>query len=484
MASLNISKKQNTSGTLRRITVNFTWFLSGELTAKFLGYLAIVMLARKLGADGFGSLGFAEAFFSYFIYIGIAGVDTIATRSIARNKDIGDDYISGVVSLKLLLCFVAYAMLAALAFSVGIAPRLKYLTLLYGLCLLPIALSTEWLFQGLEKMKYIGLFRVLRETVFVSEIFLILFLSGSLYYIPAARVAAMTVAVIFLFLIVHRLGLKISLKINLLLWKRLLMQSYPLLASQLLIILIYNFAILVLGSLGKTEEIGYFSAIQKIVLFVFGLAGVFWSVIFPNTSRSYSCSHEQYCRLQEMIARAVTLFAAPLAIIGYMLADKIVPFIYGPSYIQSIPVFKTLIWVAAIGFINGIFAQGLLACDRQNLFFIVVLIQTLIVVALVLFLTPRFGAVGASFSWLAAEFCGFFLYKTFHNKTINFPFYRYLIKPTAAALVVFFMLQYFDQLHVLVALILSGIVYIFILLILQAIKIKELKDLYQIIVTK
>jgi PST family polysaccharide transporter len=169
MALPNTSKKQENSETIRRITTNFAYFLSGELVAKFLGYLAIILIARKLRAEEFGSLGFAEAFFSYFIYIGIAGVDTIATRNIARNKDLGNDYIGDVVSLKLLLWLLAYVLLAVLALSVGIAPKLKYLTLLYGLCLLPIALSTEWLFQGLEKMKYIGLFRVLREVYFACS---------------------------------------------------------------------------------------------------------------------------------------------------------------------------------------------------------------------------------------------------------------------------------------------------------------------------
>jgi O-antigen/teichoic acid export membrane protein len=70
------------SGIIKRITTNFAYFLSGELIAKFLGYVAIVLVARKLGADNFGRLGFAEAFYSYFIYIGIAGVDTTATGTI------------------------------------------------------------------------------------------------------------------------------------------------------------------------------------------------------------------------------------------------------------------------------------------------------------------------------------------------------------------------------------------------------------------
>ena len=210
--------------------------------AKFLGYLAIIFLARKLGADGFGRLGFAEAFFSYFIYIGIAGVDTIATRSIARDKSLTSDYLGNVVSLKLLLCLLAYLLLTVLTLTVGVAPELKYLTVLYGLCLLPIALSTEWLFQGLERMKYIGLFRVLREAAFFGGVLLVLLSSGNLYYVPVARVTAMMVAVMFLYLVIRRLGLQVSLKMNLPLWKTLLRQSYPLLASQLLIILIYNFS--------------------------------------------------------------------------------------------------------------------------------------------------------------------------------------------------------------------------------------------------
>lgn len=468
----------------KRITTNFVYFLSGELVAKFVGYLAIVWIARKLGADNFGRLGFAESFFSYFIFVGIAGVDTIATRNIARNKNLASKYMGNIILLKSALCLLAYGLLAVFTLTPGLSPELRRLTLLYGLCLLPIALSAEWLFLGVEKPGYIGLFRILRELLFLGGVWVVLQQSLSIYFIPLARVVAMTVASLFLLACIKRLKVPVRLQTNMHLWKELLKQSFPILTSQLLLVVMYTFSIILLGFLNKNEEVGYFVAIQKIVLFSFGLSGIFWSVVFPNTSRLYHSSREQLCHLQEVVSRTVLVVAVPLGIIGYMLADKIVPFLYGPDYAESIPVLKVLIWIAAFGFINSIFAQGLLACDSQHLFFVTVLIQTFIVVGMVIFLVPQLGAVGASISWLTAEVCGFFIYKAFHNKTVKFPFYRYMVKPVLASLLIVLILNYFQNLKSIIAFPLCFVAYFIVMLIIRGIKISELRLLYTNFVTK
>lgn len=467
------------SETARRIISNLFYFLSGDLSAKLIGFFAIVFVARKLGAGDFGKLGFAEAFFSYFIYIGIAGVDTIATRDVARDRAKAGAYLGNVMSLKLVLSASAYLLLCAAVLLLHVEPELRHLTLLYGMCLLPVALSTEWLFQGLERMRYIGLFRLLREALYLGALLAVFGFAGGIYSVPLVRFGAMLSAVLGLFVFAAAWGFRPGLGRDIGLWKGLLRQSYPILASQFLIIVIYQFSIIVLGLLGRTEEIGYFSAVQKMVLFFIGLAGVFWAVVFPTTASLYVKSAIELRAFEERVSKVICAVAVPVGCLGFVLAGPVTTFLYGDGYAKSAEILKILIWVGMFAFINGIFAQGLLATGRQKLFLMTVAVQTVLNVSLALLLVPKFGGAGGAASWLVAEAAGFFLYKRFYNQAVRFAFYRYLLKPLLASLAAACALRYFGSLNLLIALASGAFLYLLGMVFLRGIEIRELRMVYQ-----
>lgn len=252
------------SNVKKTIITNYISLMTGDLTARILGFLALVYLARKLGAVDFGKLSFAEAFMAYFLYIGVAGVDTIATREIARNKILLSEYFNNVLSLKLALGFIAYLLLAIIISAVNLTSEIKILTLLYGLCLFPLALSSEWFFQGKERMWYLGIFRILREAGYLLGVVWLFFYSRNLYGVPIVRVSAMfIVVVVSLFLIASRMNIMIKPSFSFLAWKRLLKKSYPILISQFLIIVLYTFPIILLGFLGKPMRLDIIVAYKK-----------------------------------------------------------------------------------------------------------------------------------------------------------------------------------------------------------------------------
>jgi O-antigen/teichoic acid export membrane protein len=463
----------------KRIITNFFFLISGEMVAKFLYFLAIVFTARLLSVGDFGKLGFAEAFFSYFIYIGIAGVDTIATRDVARNKGLRNTYLANVLSLKLVLSLVAYCVLTTLIILVKVSSELKFITLLYGLCLFPMAISTEWFFQAIENMKSVGLFRCLREALYLIGIVLVLSFTPNTFYVPIIRIISMLAAVSLLLVIIAKTGFKLHLEMNIQLWKTLLKQSYPILISQVMVIAIYNLSIILLGLLSKIEEIGFFTAVQKIVLFLIGLVGVYWITVFPILSRLYIESKEQLRTFEENVSRIICMFAAPVGIIGFVLAKSIVLALYGSEYMKSVGMLQVLVWAAVFNILNASFVYGLLATNNQSLHLIAVLLQAVLMGVLATILVPTFGGLGASIAWLSVEVCGFFLCKKFYNRVIAFKFYRFLIKPILASLVIAFSLRYFDGANILFVLPMCLVGYVGIMLAIKGIKISELKLVYQ-----
>jgi O-antigen/teichoic acid export membrane protein len=459
--------------------------MMGDLTARILGFFALVYLVRQLGAIDFGKLSFAEAFMAYFLYIGVAGVDTIATREIARNKILSSRYFNDVLSLKLMLACVAYLLLIIFLSFINLASEIKILTLLYGLCLFPLALSSEWFFQGKEKMWYLGLFRILREAGYLFGVIFLFFYSRNLYGVPIIRVLAMLIVVVVsLMLIIYRMGIIVKPSFHFFAWKHLLKKSYPILISQLLIIVLYTFPIILLGFLGKTEEVGYFSSVQKIIFFFFTLSGVFWTVIFPALARTYAESAHLLAEFERQVSKIASVFIVPVGIIGFFLSEQFIIYAYGHSYIKSIAILRLLVWVAVMGMFNGIFVQGLIISNREKTYTKIVLLQVIFMITLCLFMVPRLGGVGASLSWLIVELCSFYLCKHYYNKVVIFDFYRYLIKPVLASLIVVIMVSILNLSNIMISFPLCIIVYFGIMLIIKGVEISELKLIYNSLIIR
>ncbi|MFC1934482.1 polysaccharide biosynthesis C-terminal domain-containing protein [Chloroflexota bacterium] len=77
-----------------------------------------------------------------------------------------------------------------------------------------------------------------------------------------------------------------------------------------------------------------------------------------------------------------------------LLADPLMKLIYGASYSGAIIAFQILIWSVFLWGANNIYARGLLGCDKQNSFFIILVIQAVSNIALNFALIPSFGLIG------------------------------------------------------------------------------------------
>lgn len=424
----------------KKILGNFFYFMTGEVFSKAIGFLAVLYLARTLGADGFGRLGFAEAFLGYFIYLGVAGMDIVAIREISKDKSLVWRYLPTMAALKFAFALAGFAMLTAVAFVFVKQAELRNLVLLYGTVLFSFALSTEWFFQGMEKMKYVSLFRTLRELGYVLLVVLMVGGPDVLFLVPVLRFASMFAAALVLVFIIVRMGYGAGMGIDFKVCKYVTKESMPIIASQMMILLIYNFPMIYMGLKRTTEEVGHYSAVYKVVLFFIGFASIFWYVLFPSLSRLTVESRERLLEFQGKVSRVIVAVAVPIGFIGSVLAPKIMGFLYGDGYEPASDTFRLLIWVGTLVMLNGIYAQGLLSSGGQKGFMKTVAVQTSVSLALNLLLIPSYGAKGAAIAWISAEAVGLFLYKYYYDKVIELSITGFFAKPVIAALVAAFAL--------------------------------------------
>ena len=154
--------------------VKNAFLLSGlQAITYLLPIIVIPYVFRVLGPEKFGLIAFAEAFNQYFMILTDYAFNISATKevSLARgNKTKISEIFSAAMTAKIILLFTSALMLALI---VSFVPKFRHDELLYVLgfgVVIGNALFPTWLFQGIEKMKYIVQVKIAGEFAFALSI--------------------------------------------------------------------------------------------------------------------------------------------------------------------------------------------------------------------------------------------------------------------------------------------------------------------------
>src|SRR5215211_4274893 len=148
-------------------------------------------LVRVLGPEKFGLLAFAQAFMQFLVVFTDYGFDYTATRQIATQREDSEkvsEIFSTVMLIKLCFMLVSFLLMAGIIFAV---PKLRVDWALYFVAFLMVvgtALFPIWIFQGMERMKYITVINVGAKTLAAVTIFV--FVHSEADYILAAGIQA------------------------------------------------------------------------------------------------------------------------------------------------------------------------------------------------------------------------------------------------------------------------------------------------------
>ena len=421
--------------TAQRIAKNAVSLLFSGIISQLIGFAAVIYLARVLGPGNFGKITFVIAIVAYFSLIANMGLPLLGTREIAKGRDKTRDYVGNILTLRLCLALLGFGLLLLLALFLNKSIEIKYLILLYGLGLIPSALLLDWVFQGIEKMEYIGLGKTLSIAIYVILVLSFVKSPEQLLLIPCFQVAGSLLAALILFcLSVKTLG-KLTFKVDLMLWKNLLRQSLPIGFSLAIAQLFFTIDTVMLGFMRNDEEVGYYNAAYKIIMLFIMAVMAYHDAIFPVISHFHKTSLDSLIKLISGTERLMIAIAMPLAVGGFILARPIIELLYGAGYEGGIIAFQILIWAVFILYINVGYSRGLLACNREKWYLAGAAIPAVINVFANFILIPPFGIIGAATGTVLAQASAFLVIYIGFRRVALVPFHHYIFKPSLASII-------------------------------------------------
>ena len=172
-----------------------------QLLSSVAGLLTAAILARALGADGFGVLGMGVAFLSFLGQFASLGTDLHGTREIARDPSAAGEIAGPIIGLRLTLAIIGYSLFLVIIYFLDRPEIEKIVLAIQGLGVFALVFTLDFIFQGLERMSVNGIRQI--STSFLTLLLVVVFVNSPNDLAIAAIVAfvasVFAVAVIFIY---------------------------------------------------------------------------------------------------------------------------------------------------------------------------------------------------------------------------------------------------------------------------------------------
>lgn len=391
----------------RRVLDNIVSLTGIQMVQYLLPLITFPYLTRVLGPANFGKVAFAVAFITYFQLITDYGFNLSATREISINRDDPDrvsHIYSSVMATKTILMCITFTAMVLIVVAVGrFRADLPLYIFTYGLVVGNL-LFPVWFFQGVERMRYISILRIVSSLIYTALIFIIVRSPSDYIYVPLITSAGyIAVGVYSQRIVTREFGVEFTLPgIDDI--RRQFREGWHLFISTLAISLYTTSNRFILGLLTGPAVVGYYAVAEDITRALQGLVSPISQAIYPYFARVHS-EDRRRARLElRKILIIMAIFTFLFTVFVIFSAPTLVILLAGKSYSNSILLLQLMSFLFFIIGVNTVLGLlGMIALGYKKKFSRIILIAGIIHIPLIIALIFFKGAVGAALAVILTE---------------------------------------------------------------------------------
>jgi O-antigen/teichoic acid export membrane protein len=345
----------------RMVLRRFAALVAGEGAARLVGFVVVLLLARRLGPTGFGIVTLGLTLVGWFTYITDSGTEILNVREIARRPQRFRQIAEQVLGLRLALSALAVVLYVAGVMVFARSDLTRSTLVLFALVLPATALNLRWMVLGVGGSRAISAGLVLSRMVMLGAVLLFVGGLADLKRVPVFEaVAALVYAITILLLVAG--GLRtLRPRADLGIWRRTLSQSAPLMVNGLARSAVVSFDILLIDLALGPRSVGIYAVASKPAFFFTAAVGLF-SLAFLS---AFSATATEAAGALQARARRSALASAVLVAAALSVGSLLIPVVFGERYDRAVPLLAVLAWRIPFSVLAGIYSSVLIARDRQ-----------------------------------------------------------------------------------------------------------------------
>jgi len=363
-------------------------------------------IARVLGAENVGKASFVMSYVGYFVLFAALGVKYYGVREIAKCKDDAEQssrVFSGIFAINLIATIIVSVAYLATILYIPDLRRDWLIFVLAGITLYLSPITIDWYFQGLENFKMITIRSLIIKCVTFAGLFIFVRQREDVLPYIVLFVATTVLTDLWNVAYAKKQGLKIW-------WRNIKVKIH---IKPMLILFVSTIAVniftaldtVMLGFLSSYEEVGYFTSPNKIIVAIMMGFGAINTALLPRLAFNNQQNNEKAnLTLLQKTLDINLLLIVPVALGLYLISARFVPLFFGSDFLGSIVPMQILSFKVIVVMINSFLGTSiLLAFGYENKFVKVLVITAIFAFVIKWIFIPEFGAVGASWTSLAAE---------------------------------------------------------------------------------
>lgn len=371
-------------------------------------------ILHVVGKANYGAYSYVYTVLQYVIMFSTYGFNFSATKQISQCRD-DKEAVSRIYNAVIACKGVIAILLSVLLF---LSSRIVFkdeagrLMFLYGLGMVVGDIFTPvWLFQGMEKMKYMTLVNASSKVLFTVLIFIVvrerddfglLILLNSFGYLLAGLLSLILVYRQF-----HIRFCRTTIKELLFQIK----EGGAVFGSTFGMNLYRNANVIILKQFVSDDLVGIYSAAEKVIKGFQSLISPAAQALFPHLSlRFKGKTVKDNVKLLRKISIPFTAVVVAVTVGVYLFAPMISNILCGKEFVACVPLIRIMTLVILFGEINYLLGiVGLINMDGQRYFFRSVLITGIFSVVFMLLMTPCHGVYAAAWAMSMSEILLFML---------------------------------------------------------------------------
>ncbi len=400
-------KKVVGSEGFRKYFSNTSWMLFGRLGQMVVTFMVTAYVARYLGKADYGLLNYARSIGTFFTMFMALGLHSIVVRNLVDNDLAREKIIGTSLAMRMGASFLGLAGF----FIVG--PFVSDDTQTFWLVAI-IIMGTA--FQALDVFDYYSQAKVQAHfTVKVRMVSIIgmAIMQLTLIWVQAPLIwfaISITASTLFIGLGLTtvyqiRFGSIFKLKFDRSYARELLKDAWPLIFSDLVVVLYMSTDKIMLKQMVSDEAVGVYSAALRFSEVWYFLGPMVAASLFPaimnakkRDPKLYERRLQNYYNLMVVAALGITV---PVALLGPWALE--LPFLYGKEYAEAGGVLVIHIWTLVFIFLGVASSKHLVAENQQRMELVRTVIGAFVNITLNFLLIPKHGVYGAAIATLISQ---------------------------------------------------------------------------------
>ena len=275
---------------------------------------------------------------------------------------------------------------------------------LMTLCLIPMGVF-YWcraVLTGHEKMEYMAYARFLENVVKVSGGLTLLILGYGVFHLIILIILSKTIGAMAMLFFARKHTIITKLRWELSTLKSMIRHIPVFFVTTIFNSMFWATPIIILSKIGGVDACGIYSAAYKLVDILVCVSAAFGQAVFPVISRISTQSMELFRTVCMKSMKLVTIITIAIAAGGTLLADKIIPLIYGADMHAAIPVLQILIWsIVPFGIVPTL-AYALVSRNLQKFDMVSNICAFISILSFTIIFTTMYGVTGTAIATLTA----------------------------------------------------------------------------------